>query len=540
METLFAKRVRRRLQELGHAQDKWLAATLADGLSLSPSGVQPKLSKLFAGDREARQQLLREDGLGAWAGALEVSEDVIRRWLGESDEQIVLVLDPRLPVAAQRHVREGAGDRYAVADPAPEETHGRAADVWLRDTGKALADRNPLLVLAELKRRDFFAGAELRCTTIHEVPLGWALDCAPSLVPLRAPPPPRAFDDDGLPLTPCPTLAEKEGAAALRRGEVPTFPLEHALPHLVQARGLKLKEAGRCDRNDDTTVLRIAAPVEDLLVARTQAGPTTLLWRYAGRYYADGPRAEDLRALFELHPDAGCHPFELPRWIEEERASYNPWRAPQSDWLQNARAARSIEDERASHDPGRDPQGGWWARARAAVEGQGVSLDPFVQRWRESAGTLEDDERVTRLLVGPELESARETIRALAHRPVRARSWLPLWLHALAHATLVEQGRAPGEVLSVVGDVGAGRLLELRVLRFEAEAPAPLEPTSTDAPRPPSYRVPEPKPFTGGPDVFDGGDVRIRLFALYDASLEGTARVARDRRERARRDAEED
>ncbi|MCZ7679159.1 MAG: hypothetical protein M5U28_10565 [Sandaracinaceae bacterium] len=77
-------------------------------------------------------------------------------------------------------------------------------------------------------------------------------------------------------------------------------------------------------------------------------------------------------------------------------------------------------------------------------------------------------------------------------------------------------------------------MLELRVLRFDAEAPAPFEPTSTDV-----VRRSVPGVFTTAPEVFDGGDVRIRL-SNTRPGVRTRSPLARDRRERARRDAEED
>lgn len=88
METLFAKRVRARMREVGIEQDKGLAVALSERMDLKPDTVISKLSKLLRRDPEARQQLIVRDGRQS--------------------------VDPRLVPEAAKHIREfDDGIRYS-------------------------------------------------------------------------------------------------------------------------------------------------------------------------------------------------------------------------------------------------------------------------------------------------------------------------------------------------------------------------------------------------------------------------------------------
>lgn len=506
METLFAQRVRDRMKEIGLEQQKVLAAALADATGDATTTCPGKLSKLFNGEAEGRAWIegrgQRAERLPALASIIQVDEAVVRAWLDESDQRWELVLDPRLPTQAQSYLRERAdGVRCVVADGPAARLDPKEIDVWIRDEAKKL--RRPLVVLHEgheSRSAAFFAGAELRTTTVQQHPRGWILRAEPDLVRVPDPPPPKLIDDKGRLLVPCGALT---AGHQRERGDTPTFPLAEALPHIVRARVQRpdellyegpLRRRPGWDGGAHAWAGAAALDVERQRPHTELVDPwkkkkhdstssPTRVWARGDRFFAIGPEADALRGLFAPHhPDAGCHVFELPDWIESERTGRNPWRR----------------------------EGEWWERVAATLEDDfGVSPDAFAAFARDDAMRATDDEERSRLLLGAEHGAARDQILALATRPVTGSHHLPLWLLALSEAPLLELRRAQAEALHVLGDVGAGRLLELRVFRFEGEAATPL-------------RLEE--------GWFDGGDVRLQLTPRYDASLEGSARPARARR----------
>lgn len=492
METLFAQRVRERMTEIGLGQQKELASALADATGDATSTCTAKLSKLLHDEREGRAWL-DADRMPALAAALKVDEGTLRSWLDDSDERVELVLDPRLPPQAQSYLRERADRvRCVVVDGPTARLEPKQVDGWIRDEAKKL--RRPLVVLHDTYATGsaaFFAGAELRTTTVQHHPRGWVLSAAPDLIPLPEPPPPKLVADDGRLLIPCKALTSHNHRV---RDETPTFPLADALPYLARARVERLDIVLHDGQplSERLSWGHSRREVRDRLVDpwKNREPTVTQIWMRGDRFFASGPDAGALRGLFApYHPEAGCHVFELPDWIEAERARRNPWRR----------------------------EGEWWERVRATLEGDfGVSFDAFTTFAREEAMKAEDE--LTRLLFDTELGGAREAILALAKRPIAGSDHLPLLLVALSEAPLLAQSRARAEVLHVIGDVGAGWLLELRVLRFENEQGTALR-------------------LDNG--WHDGGDVRVRLTTRYVEELEGSARPARARRQAAR-DAEDD
>lgn len=505
METLFGQRVRERMKVVGLEQQKELASALADATRDAANTCTAKLSKLLHGDREGRAWL--EAGrLPALAAALRVDEATVRVWLEESDNRVELVLDPRLPAQVQSYLRERAdGVRSIVVEGPAGRLERTEIDAWLRDEAKKL--RRPLVVLhsaSEAGAAAFFAGAELPTTTTRQHPRGWILSAEPDLIPPPEPPPPELFAKDGRPLVPCDALTTK---VHRERGETPTFPLTDALPHLVRARVAHVDAVvyggrlGERPRHDWYEPQELGDRLVDPWKQRGSSPPVTLVWMQNDRFFASGPHADALRGLFAPHhPDAGCHVFELPAWIESERARRNPWRR----------------------------EGAWWERVRTTLEGEfGLSFDAFTTFTREDALSAADGDVQTRLLVGAELDGARATILELAQRPVAGTEHLPLLLLALTEAPLLERSRARAETLHVIGDIGAGWLLELRVFRFEAEEHRVLR-----------FEAEESTGVRRQRGWYDGGDVRVQLTPSYPNELEGSARPARERRRQAARDAE--
>ena len=533
METLFAKRVRGRMRELDMTQDKELAAALTEQTGLSFSTVEPKLSKLLRGRPEGRQ-LLTAKRLPAWAKALQLDVPTIERWDMESEARYELVLDPRLDDEIVSYLREhDDGERFAIADSPAEELADSSCDAWLRDAARKLP--NPLVILSRHASKTFFAGAELATDVPERVPRGWVLTSHANIIPPPPEPAPVRFDEDGKPLYPSrehareqikrnPALLTKTQKRELKKledelrdGLSPSFPLPEVLSRLIATRVPGIINAfGRLGDLDQSAPVRLKqhaghsfnlAEHYEASKAGAEDKLPTIVWWHQDRCFALGPHAADLTNLFAPHhPNAGCIPFEIPEWIDQERRRRNLWLGPNVDW---------------------------WKRASDEVARSfGVSLDSFLVRWKAEAIEQPANDR-TRLLRGDELEAARSLISDLAHREFSGNSLAPLQLAALSESRLAGRPCVAPEVLHVQGDLGAGRVLEVRVFCFDGDEPKPFsleegEDRSLLQSQTPNWLE------------FDGGDVRISWLERYDRMLEGTARPARERSRRQRLNDDED
>lgn len=524
METLFAQRVRARMAELGIEQDNQLAAGLAGRMGLKVETVVTKLSKLVRGDPEAQRQLLRDDRLAAWGEELQVETTTLRGCLEESRGRLDLILDPRLPVNAREFIEKKAdGRRYHVVENGEPPSSEAEIQEWLRDHANIAI--SPLIVLADLDGKDFFDGAQLPVTTVYSQPLGWVLRDHPELVPLDDPPPPKLRDEDGRPLFPSEALAKKwlhgrpppgvlsgkkykEVERTLAQGGTPSFPLADVLRPLVRERiddlgvpnrwsqdvlgphskvqlitlpptGREVTDSGR-DSDDAAKRLHEerSSAVFKALNGETEE---TYIWLHGDRYFAAGPETARLTGLFAPHhPDAGCHPLQLPEPARSDLERRNLWRATDAEWWQAARESVLAET--------------------------GLDIDGALDDLRQLALTPTEDDH-TVLLEGEDLDRAREVVAHLATRAVRGDSLLPLRLAQLARAPLMFRPKAPRETLHVIGYLGRGRLLELRLLQFEEE-PEPL----AKAPN----ADPDESTELGW---WDGADARVFLDASIDRHL---------------------
>lgn len=513
---VFRDWVRERRAAQGLTDDKALATALHDTLTergendLGYATVVQKLSKLLNGHAEGQQLIDGAVRLNAFAEVLGVTREDVEKKLAARDERITLVLDPALSKEAQDYFRRRADEpnaAFAVRSPAvasPAELHRCAAEV----------EGRPVIVLANEADEVKFEVTGHAVTTAWRAKRGWVLGGAfAELVPEppRAAPP--THDADGrrlFPLAPTHELVTQalrnrragygwQGPAAVKNLDALVSADEWVPVSLVEALGAVVRERGVSldpQYGDRPWARHVEQPRSDLAAQWLEQREVreTEVWFVGDRMFGTGPAVARLTELFgPYHPEVGVHPLRLPADLERALAGRNPRRIAGSErWeaIRQAYLAETLVDLAS------------W-------------LPLYIAR-RESIV----DKLPVRKLVDDEDAAVRRAIHGIARRTFSGADDLmtmPFRLDALAAAPLVAIEVEAKDTIAVIGNLGAGRLLQLVLQTYADEAPTDVVSVQHKA--------------------LDGGDFRAWLTPRYDELLEGIASPARERRRRA---AEED
>jgi hypothetical protein len=535
------------------ASDKELAGELHSGLQavgveLSFNTVKSKLSKLLSGDAEGAQLIATPGHLVALAAVLRVEVPELEAAIASAREHPTLLLDPRLSQGVRDYFRARA-DQPDAAFSVEEIASSANAAADLKARAGEIPGR-PIVVLSSKADVPLFEFAGFLVTLTTSGKRGHLL-AGPytDLVPEPPPAAPATRDAAGRPvypfapddpiiqswLAPARTQSDHDAArqtarwsqelrrvaeAAVRRDEWVAVPLADAYP-VIAAR--KKLTGYFTDYSGPGPIALLSSGPPHAAAARWLAGveepPEHDSWgkvverpRPARVWFAKndvlmgfGPRIEELAGVFApYHPDAGVRILAKPPGLDEQLARRNPFRAKESDWWKTLREEFLAETA--------------------------VDLDPYLDL---HVGRImrEPMEGVVRML-GAADDDVRARIRAIALRPFHGgvSYTLPLRLEALASSSLVSLPRSRHDALRVVGDLGAGQLMEIRIQTFEEE-PAAEEIRLEAA-------------AAGVAAAIDGGDFRAWVGYGHDVVLEGTARPGRSRREKeaeaAKRAAEDD
>lgn len=511
-QTKFGSWVRSRGRAKGLETDKEIAGRLHDALEARGIVIQvgtatSKFSKLCRGHPEGRQLIATDGHLEALAEVLGETFETVVAALRESDEHRVLILHPSLPAEVRRDILARADEPTALFEArSPDQTDLTHLVAAAREVGP-----RAVIVLSKEADREKLSVAGVDACTVGRTRRGFASlsGAFAVLLPEPPPPPPPTMDAKLGPLFPFSPDSKWAGQvprspvsydhgygdprwqvdarAAIDRGDWFGVPVAEALEWVVEDRlGKPLRSLG----------IHPGRPREDDILKWLVDGECAHahVWFAGHRLVGMGPSIEVLTELFAPHhPELGVHPVVIPPDVAVAFSRRNLRRARQAPW--------------------------WTAASAGFVNALAVSLadTPAVLAARREApiqsGTV-------RCASDADLVSAREVIDELGARQftIDARygwgpatgSTIPLRLARLAEAPLLSLPRTDADALHVIGDIGAGWLLQLRVQRFPDE---PALPDMT---------------FLDG--AWDGGDVRMWLDAFHDQVLEGSKNPAEARR----------
>jgi hypothetical protein len=516
--------------------------------------VQEKLSKLVNADPEGELFFLAApERLDALASALGICPERLR----ELREVVDLILDPALP----REVRDYFEGRQSV------EVGFRCVSVAREATGREdvrealrLAARRaslPVVVLSSERDRDFFKGAGIPTSVVRSQRRGYVLAEAEDLVPVPEPAAPVLWDGAGVPMAPCGELAEYVADATRRNGHcddrlrrslseaeerdsVPTFYLEEIWGYLKNTRELPplavahqwLTEEGILWAPSLAHVSSHVNLPEVCIKVLFGQSSLTVAWGLGSKVYGIGPSVCLLRDLLAPHHEVE-RPSALDRLLDA-RGKLNPWRfgppdppTPEEALRQRFQAAtRGPCTQSGEERPSRsvDASHPWNELRHDLRECTGLDFDQAVPSWRAGVDLAKSQDRATWDVSFDEsaTEYARTRLLSLAKRrfevPISAAS-LPFQLEAAASAPMAIVEPEEFERAHVIVNMGAGHLLRLRFMEFSDEKEKPV--------RVDRYAL-------------DGGDVRMWVFAMYDAMLEGTHLAGRARRRAQARQRDDD
>ena len=500
----FGEWVRKQWKAVGGGSDKELAAALHGaleeaGIRLSYGTVPGKLSKLLSGDPEGRQLIQTPAHVQALAATLRVEVPALEAAMAESNERRTLVLDPRLADEIREYFRARADEPGASFAVAEIELGGGAPE--LKACAEKLSGR-PLVVLASQTEVAKFelTGIDVTLTTRGKRAFLLAAPYA-ELVPEPPQPPPPTFDDEGNAV-----FSFATDAAIVRdiRRARRMWTVDWVSVPLREAYGLIAQEKRLTNYGGPIVPLEPAPDSKEAarwLFGGGEQVPARAWSVGAGaeqRFLGYGPGVERFADLFApQHSRAGVTLLAKPEGFEERLARRNPFRAKGSEWWGALREAFLIETM--------------------------VDLDPLLDLYLAARAEVPTEGTVRLFEEGA--EEVRSQIRAIARRPFehRTSATLPLQLDALANASLVSLPRSPLDALRVLGDLGAGQLIDLCVQRFVDEPASEVvrfEAGGMD------------RGYVHRPHVIDGGDFRAWIRYQHDTTLEGTARPARERRRR--------
>ena len=525
-------------------QDKDFASTFFDDLrgrvGEDRAGkwetVQPKLSKFLKGDVEGEKFFMDDARRPSFAHALQVSAAEL---VGLKAVR-TLVLDPRLAVEARAYLRDAADRPDARHDcvelDASELSGLRLTSGVVEERlrlcsalgAKAEANHGCLVVLHDLDDRGLFDGAKIEVTKVTEDPLGWVLSSDPNLVPLSPPPPPLLYSPATGPLVRAPELiadvrAALEHRSNYSRARPPELPFtDHQLDEIAP----RLKEADRVGRevtfrmDDLGSWLAKRSGIEPLAITWCPHGfrngratlqelakrcfesvtdtlTKTVVWNHNERIFAIGPLLGAVRTML---PD---HEVHVPATFEHWRAAvaeWNPWRTlPSSDWGPSDSFTGLSER---------------WRELTSGIEQEtGVDIGQVVDLWRKRHEPEPLPAEPWELAFDAKEEArCREVLRAVVARPFVLRlsnARVLFRLQLACEASLLPLPRGPRDSCHVLANIGAGHLLQVRVLEYPKESRTAIGSMGSD---------------------LDGGDVHLVLGASNDILLEASPLPATKRR----------
>lgn len=522
--TTLARFLSQRINALG-----WNRMTLAHEWhkclgSESATILDATLLRLINGDDDGRTFLLSGDGsrLAALALALKCRPEEIRERADNAGRTHTLILDPRLRerVRASFHTRAAnSGGTLLVReiDGAIDDSRRREA---LRDLARS--QHNPIVVVSDDADTAFFEGAGLATSPMSRSRPGCQLLRFPELIP---PAPLQLRHADGTPMVPAPnhearyrTLMAKQ-ASPVHSDQPREYELRTAqqwVERIEEADDLdspvtfRLDWLGRSPTAEDLTRLvraRVAAVMSarnsDPCRERPAEEPPRYVWVHGGRIRAICPADDPTRALVEgfhaIH-EVGSVDLLVQR-LSTVCTGLNPYRKDGNVDFDLSDALRAVRDETG---------------LELTLDGRW--LREVVGRYARPDDSSWPSERRAVVRASPERDhEVRAAIDELLLREfslVEASAAVVLKLLAVRDAELVHV-HATGTSCTAVANVGAGRMLYLRITRYAGERSSAVTAEAAH------LRT-----------VFDGANIRLELRSDFDPDLEGTVlRSVRRRRE---------
>ena len=196
--------IRDRLAERGWQQKQLAHEWQAEVGEGSVGTYESRVSKIMRDDDDGYAYLVDDPKrLSRFAKLMGTDADDVRRRIESERQRLTVVLDARMKEDRVRFFQRRAQlseGKFEIALPKVNGSADGARDA-MRDL--AIKSRNPVVALNSERDRDFFAGAGIDARAVIKQAPGYRLE---GLEGLTAPLPPRLFDDDGMPMVPCPNL----------------------------------------------------------------------------------------------------------------------------------------------------------------------------------------------------------------------------------------------------------------------------------------------------------------------------------------------
>lgn len=473
----------------------WHTATKNDE---SFSTYETKLSKLMKGQPEGLKFVQDPKRLDGLATALGRPVAELRNLLAASEQEVVLVLDPKLSVEVVTfiHARVSTAASPIRIVQLPREDDSKKEKELFREA--ASQGKNTVLVMADSRLGEFFDGAGLTWSVIRSEQTGFKILALPDLFPPAAA---KTKDTDGTVMVvdaelertcrdnisgratsqPPSYMGQPGGLGPLivrvRQADEAYEPVTFRLDHVVRARG-------------------VAPQPEHLVSAAIWQGTNKIpenprvssyLWLHEGVV-----RSLDLIVGEGDRSDRGRRtepPAAAPAWLSQVRSAttFEP-------------IVDAIRAYRDSVNPHRDGSGSEPIDLSAQIDAfekeTGVSLTIEAAVVRKAVGHQENYDPGSTIRYSPEADTRfRQVLDDLLARDFVLRSgdeWLLHELQAIRDARLVHVDGADGHP-TCVAHLGGGYLATVYVRRYARESAVAVR------------KVPALLPVT----VLDGGDIRI-------------------------------
>ncbi len=554
--SILSAEIGKRIQTLGKSQKEVsiafhdaLGRRAKKGEDVDYKTVPPKISKLRKGSPEGESFFFASEvRVAALADALKWKPSDLYALRASSSNHRVLILHPSLWDECSDFLKRQAaqpGASYSCV----EVSNDSDDPAMRREELRRVAESNPgCLVVVQGDEDDVFLdGAEIPVTRLEHRPRGWSLVAAPDLVPLPPPDPPRTADSDGMPMANPPGfLAALEGeieksnrsfgerwdlfrsekvfeAVRTALGDArkverePTFRIDHLFGWIRKV--LPEARVHVVDPAPTEHWSKVDAMTADMAYAALTGSPDeTFVWAHGARAFALGPGQQTISRAFHVAGDPVSMPKSLTR-LKVYLRDGNPWQPEKKRW-------KEVCSE--------------------VVAECGLKMDGAYARWLEATdvekqereipgdGYPRADKRPARawtvqLRESALVDKARANLRTLSRRDFNV-AWratsLPFELEAIASAPLIALPLEGRDMIHVVANLGAGKLVRLRTMRFPGEEREPL-------------RVVE---SAGYYCRLDGGDIHAWMQTWESGLLDGQplSRVLHQRENRRRRQREDD